>query len=78
MAQYYNVKENKIIHMNYVDQNMFLFKLFSSKGIEINYSPQLVSVSNDDIGLGGYDPADFYYWMAKCLSANDAKSSPLV
>jgi len=61
MAQYYNVKENKIIHMNYVDQNMFLFKLFSSKGIEINYSPQLVSVSNDDIGLGGYDPADFYY-----------------
>ena len=47
--------------MNYVDQNMFLFKLFSSKGIEINYSPQLVSVSNDDIGLGGYDPADFYY-----------------
>jgi len=39
MAQYYTLKENKIIHMNYVGQNTFLFKLFSSQGIEIEYSP---------------------------------------
>jgi len=78
MTQYYTLKENKIIHMNYVDQNTFLFKLFSSQGIEIEYSPELVSNSNDYLSLRGYDPVDFYHSMAKCLSANDAKSSSLV
>ena len=78
MAEYFNVKENKIIHMSYVDTNTFLFRFFSSEGIEINYAPQVVSVSNHDTHLGDYDPADFYYSMAKCLSENDTKSSSLV
>ncbi|QCD87352.1 hypothetical protein DEO72_LG3g1886 [Vigna unguiculata] len=46
-------------------------------GIEIEYSPELVSNSNDYLSLRGYDPVDFYHSMAKCLSANDAKSSSL-
>ncbi|QCD99150.1 hypothetical protein DEO72_LG7g431 [Vigna unguiculata] len=77
MAEYFNVKENKIIHKSYVDRNTILFRLFSSEGIEINYAPQVVSVSNHDTHLGDYDPADFYYSMAKCLSENDTKSSSL-
>jgi len=56
----------------------FLFRLFSSEGIEINYAPQVVSVSNHDTHLGDYDPSDFCYSMAKCLSENDTKSSSLV
>jgi len=56
MCQYYSLKENKIIHMNYVYKNTFLFKVFSSKGIEIEYSLQLITSTNDDSNLGGYDP----------------------
>ncbi|QCD82023.1 hypothetical protein DEO72_LG2g2356 [Vigna unguiculata] len=52
-------------------------RLFSSEGIEINYAPQVVSVSNHDTHLGDYDSADFYYSMANCLSENDTKSSSL-
>ena len=78
MIQYFNVKENKIIHMSYVDRNTFLFRLFSYEGIEINYAPEVVSISNHDTHLGDYDPADFYYSMAKCLSENDTKTSSLV
>jgi len=57
ICQYYNLKENKVIHMNYVDKYTFLFKVFSAEG---------------------YDPANFYHSMSKCLSAIDAKSSSLV
>ncbi|QCE09967.1 hypothetical protein DEO72_LG10g1190 [Vigna unguiculata] len=30
--------------------------VFSSKGIEIEYSLQLITSTNDDSNLGGYDP----------------------
>jgi len=33
-------------------QNTFLFKVFSPQGIEIEYSPQIVSSSKDDLSLG--------------------------
>jgi len=38
ICQYYNLKENKAIHMNYVDKDTFLFKVFSAEGIEIEYT----------------------------------------
>jgi len=73
ISQYYGLLSNKIIHLNYVDENTFLFKLFYCHGVEMDYTPPLVSSSNP-----GYDPADFYHSMAKCLSAHDIKSSSLV
>jgi len=81
ICQYYNLKENKAIHMNYVDKDTFLFKVFSVEAIEIEYTPQLVSSNNSKClssNDGGYDPTDFYHSMSKCLSSNDAKSSSLV
>ena len=77
----------KAIHMNYVGKDTFLFKVFSAEAIKIDYTSHLVSInnsealsSNDGISSndGGYDPADFYHSMSKCLSSNDAKSSSLV
>jgi len=87
ICQYYNLKENKAIHMNYVDKDTFLFKVFSAEAIEIDYTSQLVSSNNSECvssndakssNDGGYDPVDFYHLMSKCLSSNDAKSSSLV
>ena len=87
ICQYYNLKENKAIHVNYVDKDTFLFKVFFAEAIEIDYTSQLVSSNNSEAlssndgkssNDGGYDPADFYHSMSKCLSSNDAKSSSLV
>ncbi|QCE03287.1 hypothetical protein DEO72_LG8g1311 [Vigna unguiculata] len=38
ICQYYNLKENKVIHVNYVDKDTFLFKVFSAEAIEIDYT----------------------------------------
>jgi len=73
ISQYYGLLSNKIIHLNYVDENTFLFKLFYCYGVDMDYTPQLVSSSNL-----GYDLADFYHSMAKCLSPHDIKSSSLI
>ena len=73
--------------MNYVGKDTFLFKVFFADAIEIDYTSHLVNINNSEAlssndgkssNDGGYDPADFYHSMSKCLSSNDAKSSSLV
>jgi len=36
MCQYYSLKENKIIHMNYVDKNTFYLRFFLLKALGLN------------------------------------------
>jgi len=46
-------------------QKYILFKVFSFEGIGIEYSPELVTNTNDDSSSRGYDPTNFYHSMRK-------------
>jgi len=43
MIKYYKLKDEVYLHLNYVSKNIFLYRLFSLEGIEMNYTRDVAS-----------------------------------
>ena len=78
MFKYYNLKDEVYLHLNYVSKNVFLYKLFSIEGMEIDYNINGASCSRS--ANVGSDLADCGadYSLVKCLTDYDVRSSSLV
>jgi len=78
MFKYYNLKDKVYLHLNYVSKNVFLYRLFSLEGMEIDYSINGASCSSSgNVGSDVADPgAD--YLLVKCLTDYDVGASSLV
>jgi len=46
MINYYNLRNEVYLHLNYVSKNVFLYKMFSLEGIELDYTGSLGSSSS--------------------------------
>jgi len=46
IIKYYNLKDEMYLHLNYVSKNVFLYKVFSLEGMEINYYVDISSFSS--------------------------------
>ena len=78
MFKYYNLKDEVYLHLNYVSKNVFLYRLFSLEGMEIDYSTNGASCSRSgNIGSDVADPG-VDYMLVKCLTDYDVGASSLV
>ncbi|QCD83100.1 hypothetical protein DEO72_LG2g3443 [Vigna unguiculata] len=54
MVTYYDLREDEVLHLNFIGDDKFLFRIFSLTGNEINYSKPLIEnepTINEDDGL---------------------------
>jgi len=78
MFKCYNMKDEVYLHMNYVSKNVFLYRLFSLEGIEIDYSTNVASSSGTANIPADVANQESDHSLVKCLSAYDVGASSLV
>ena len=68
---YYEFISPCFLHLNYVGNNIFVHRIFSAEGVEIDYKRDLGNACNNKVEVGFVD-------CEKILSSYDVQSSSLV
>jgi len=80
-TSYYDLIDSVNLSLNYLGDNRFVFKMFSSIGLEMIYTPKLSIKVEDKINvvyLGGENSIDCPHAMMKTLITHDIRTSFLV
>jgi len=70
-VSYYGFVSLSFLHLNYVGNNIFVHRIFSAEGVEIDYKRDLGNACNNQVGVGFGD-------CEKILSSYDVQSSSLL
>ena len=68
---YYGFVSPCVLHLNYVGNNIFVHRIFSTEGVEIDYKRDLDNACKSKVEVGSVD-------CKKILSSYDVQSSSLV
>jgi len=81
LVSYYNLIDRVNLRLNYMGDNRFVFKMFSSTSLEMSYTPKSsieVGEKMNVVNLGGENSIDCPHAMMKTLTAYDVITSSLV